>query len=119
VFGKDYETADGTCVRDYIHINDLCDAHLRALDHLIGGGKTEIFNLGNGRGFSVLEVIQSASSVTGKEIPYSVVERRAGDPPVLVASAEKARQQLKWEPRYTELGEIIETAWRWHQEQKF
>jgi len=119
VFGKDYDTPDGTCIRDYIHVNDLCDAHLRALDHLVRGGKTEIFNLGNGRGFSVLEVIQSASSVTGKEIPYSVVERRAGDPPVLVASAEKARQQLKWEPRYTELGEIIETAWRWHQEQKF
>ena len=119
VFGKDYGTPDGTCIRDYIHVNDLCDAHLRALDHLVHGGKTEIFNLGNGRGFSVLEVIQSASSVTGKEIPYSVVERRVGDPPVLVASAEKARQQLKWEPHYTELGEIIETAWRWHQEQKF
>jgi UDP-glucose 4-epimerase len=119
VFGKDYDTPDGTCVRDYIHVNDLCDAHLRSLDHLTGGGKTEIFNLGNGQGFSVLEVIQSASLVTGKEIRYSVVERRAGDPPVLLASANKARQQLNWEPRYTELGEIIETAWRWHREMKF
>ena len=119
VFGNDYNTPDGTCVRDYIHVNDLCDAHLRSLDHLSRGGKTEIFNLGNGRGFSVLEVIQSAASVTGKEIPYSVVERRAGDPPVLVASAGKARQQLQWEPRYTELSEVIETAWQWHRGQRF
>ena len=119
VFGTDYSTPDGTCVRDYIHVNDLCDAHLRALDHLVRGGKTEIFNLGNGRGFSVLDVIQSAASVTGKEIPYTVVERRVGDPPVLVASAGKARQQLKWEPRYSELGAIIETAWRWHKKQSF
>lgn len=119
VFGLDYNTADGTCVRDYIHVNDLCDAHLRALDYLMGGGNTEIFNLGNGRGFSVLEVIQSATLVTGKAIPYSVVERRPGDPPVLVASSEKARQQLKWSPRYIDLGQIIETAWKWHQEQKF
>lgn len=119
VFGKDYSTADGTCVRDYIHVNDLCDAHLRALDHLVRGGETEIFNLGNGCGFSVLEVIESASVVTGGKIAYSVVERRAGDPPVLVASADKARRLLKWEPRYTGLGEIIETAWRWHRERGF
>ena len=119
VFGNDYGTPDGTCVHDYIHVNDLCDAHLRALDYLERGGKTEIFNLGNGRGFSVLEVIRSASSITGKEIPYTVVERRAGDPPVLVASADKAHQQLEWKPRYTELGDIIETAWRWHQNQAY
>lgn len=119
VFGLDYDTADGTCVRDYIHVDDLCDAHLRALDYLVGGGKTDIFNLGNGRGFSVLEVIQSATLVTGKEIAYSVVDRRPGDPPVLVASSAKARQQLKWNPRYSELEQIIETAWKWHQNQKF
>ena len=119
VFGQDYDTEDGTCVRDYIHVNDLCDAHLRALDYLVAEGRTEIFNLGNGRGFSVLEVIQSATSVTGRAIPYSVVERRPGDPPVLVASSMKAQQQLKWRPRYTKLEQIIETAWRWHQEQKF
>lgn len=119
VFGQDYGTADGTCVRDYIHVNDLCDAHLRALDYLMEGGKTDIFNLGNERGFSVLDVIRSATLVTGKTIPYSVVERRRGDPPVLVASSAKARQQLKWSPRYIDLGLIIETAWRWHQEQKF
>ncbi len=119
VFGDDYDTPDGTCVRDYIHVNDLCDAHLRALDHLNRGGRTEIFNLGNGHGFSVLEVIQTATSVTGRDIPYTVAERRAGDPPVLVASSDKARTQLGWEPRYTELGGIIETAWRWHREQRF
>lgn len=119
VFGKDYSTPDGTCVRDYIHVNDLCDAHLRALDYLVQGGNSEIFNLGIGRGFSVLDVIRSASLITGGEVPYSVVERRAGDPPVLVASADKARLQLKWKPRYTELGEIIETAWRWHRGQGF
>lgn len=119
VFGADYNTPDGTCVRDYIHVNDLCDAHLRALDYLVRGGKSEIFNLGNGRGFSVLDVIQSATSVTGKEIPYTVVERRIGDPPVLVASAGKARQQLKWEPHYRELESIIETAWRWHKTPSF
>ena len=119
VFGQDYDTADGTCVRDYIHVNDLCDAHLRALDYLFAGGRTDIFNLGNGCGFSVLEVIQSATLVTGRAIPYSVVERRAGDPPVLVASSMKAQQQLKWNPSYTKLEQIIETAWRWHQNQKF
>lgn len=119
VFGHDYDTADGTCVRDYIHVNDLCDAHLRALDYLVAGGGTDIFNLGNGRGFSILEVIQSAISVTGRPIPYSVVERRPGDPPVLIASSMKAQQRLKWSPRYTKLEHIIETAWKWHQDQKF
>lgn len=119
VFGNDYNTPDGTCVRDYIHVNDLCDAHLKALDHLLRGGKTEIFNLGNGRGFSVLEVIRSASIVTGMEVPYNVLDRRAGDPPVLVASADKARRQLEWEPRYSDLREIIETAWQWHQKPAF
>lgn len=119
VFGEDYSTPDGTCVRDYIHVDDLCDAHLRALDYLIRGGKTEIFNLGNGRGFSVLEVIRSAASVTGMEIPYTVAERRVGDPPVLVASADKAQQELQWKPRYTDLRQIIETAWRWHQKPSF
>ncbi len=119
VFGDDYDTPDGTCVRDYIHVNDLCDAHLRALDHLNRGGRTEIFNLGNGHGFSVLEVIRAATLVTGGDIPYTVAERRAGDPPVLVASAAKARTQLGWEPRYTGLEEIIDSAWGWHRGQKY
>jgi UDP-glucose 4-epimerase len=117
VFGDDYETPDGTCVRDYIHVADLGDAHLKALDYLQKGGKTDAFNLGNGKGFSVLDVINAARKVTGREINYSVVARRAGDPAVLVASAAKARTTLGWTPQYTDLGKIIETAWRWHQSQ--
>jgi UDP-glucose 4-epimerase len=117
VFGNDYETPDGTCVRDYIHVADLGDAHLKALDYLQKGGKTDAFNLGNGKGFSVLDVINAATKVTGREINYSVVARRPGDPAVLVASAAKARTTLGWAPKYTDLGEIIETAWRWHQSQ--
>lgn len=115
VFGDDYETPDGTCVRDYIHVADLGDAHLKALDYLLQGRKSDAFNLGNGKGFSVLDVINSAKRVTGRDIPYSVVARRPGDPAVLVASAAKARTTLGWTPKYTDLGEIIETAWRWHQ----
>jgi UDP-glucose 4-epimerase len=117
VFGNDYETADGTCVRDYIHVNDLCDAHIRALEYLVGGGATDIFNLGNGRGFSVAEVIHAAKAVTGMDIPYVVADRRPGDPPVLVASAEKAKHALGWSPQYSELSDIIDTAWRWHRQQ--
>lgn len=115
VFGDDYETPDGTCVRDYIHVADLGDAHLKALDYLTNGGHTDAFNLGNGQGFSVLDVIKAAKQVTGREIAYSVARRRPGDPAVLVASAAKARTNLNWSPRYTDLGRIIETAWRWHQ----
>ena len=115
VFGNDYETPDGTCVRDYIHVADLGDAHLKALDYLQQGGHTDAFNLGNGQGFSVLDVIGAAKRVTGRDIPYSVVARRPGDPAVLVASSAKARQVLGWTPRYTDLGEIIATAWHWHQ----
>jgi len=104
-------------VRDYIHVADLGDAHLKALDYLQQGGKTDAFNLGNGKGFSVLDVINAARKVTGREINYSVVVRRPGDQAVLVASAAKARTTLGWTPKYTDLGEIIETAWRWHQSQ--
>ena len=114
VFGSDYPTPDGTCVRDYIHVTDLCDAHLRALDHLKRGGKSDIFNLGNGTGFSVLDVIRTAEAVTTKKIGYEVVDRRPGDPPVLVASSAKATQTLGWKPRHAALSEIIESAWRWH-----
>jgi UDP-glucose 4-epimerase len=117
VFGNDYDTPDGTCIRDYIHIADLCDAHLKALDYLLQGGKTETFNLGNGKGFSVLDVINAAQRVTGSEINYSVVARRPGDPGVLVASAGKANKTLGWTPIYTDLSKIIETAWRWHRTQ--
>lgn len=114
IFGNNYDTPDGTCIRDYIHIVDLCDAHMKALDYLKQGGKTEAFNLGNGKGFSVLDVINAAQRVTGQDINYSIQARRPGDPAVLVASATKAKDILGWAPEYTELNKIIETAWRWH-----
>ncbi len=117
IFGNDYDTPDGTCIRDYIHVTDLCDAHMKALDYLLQGGKTDIFNLGNGKGFSVLDAIDAAQRVTGREIDYSVVARRPGDPVVLVASAGKANKTLGWTPTYTDLNKIIETAWRWHRTQ--
>jgi len=113
VFGTDYDTPDGTCVRDYIHINDLAAAHIAALEYLKGGGASTAFNLGNGSGFSVKEVIQTAERVTGKSIKVIEAARRPGDPPTLVGSADKARKILNWQPRYTNLEEIIKTAWRW------
>jgi UDP-glucose 4-epimerase len=114
VFGEDYPTPDGTCVRDYIHVSDLADAHLLALDAL----ETHdclIYNLGNGKGFSVKEVIESARRVTGHPIPVVTEPRRPGDPAFLVASSEKAMSELGWKPRYTQLDDIIRTAWIWHQ----
>jgi UDP-glucose 4-epimerase len=118
IFGEDYPTPDGTCVRDYIHVADLAEAHLLALDALEGPAARDarlIFNLGNGRGFSVREVIESARRVTGHPIPAEVHPRRPGDPAVLVASSEKAMRELGWNPRYTQLDEIVRTAWVWHQ----
>ena len=118
IYGEDYLTPDGTCIRDYIHVSDLADAHLLALKLLETVSATEsrlIFNLGNGQGFSVLEVIESARRVTGHPIPAEVHPRRPGDPAVLVASSEKAIRELGWKPRYTQLDEIIRTAWVWHQ----
>ncbi len=117
VFGDDYQTPDGTCIRDYIHVVDLCGAHIKALNYLMEDGKSDIFNLGNGNGFSVLEVIKSAQKVTNSDIEYSVVQRRPGDPPTLVASSVKAKRLLGWVPRYTNLEDIIETAWQWHRKQ--
>jgi UDP-glucose 4-epimerase len=114
IFGVDYPTPDGTCIRDYIHVSDLADAHLLALDALERTDRL-IFNLGNGQGFSVNEVIESARRVTGHPIPAEVHPRRPGDPAVLVASSEKAIRELGWKPRYTQLDEIIRTAWIWHQ----
>lgn len=111
IFGEDYPTPDGTCIRDYIHIVDLADAHIRALTRAGSG----IFNLGNGSGYSVREVIQTAREVTGREIPVQVGPRRAGDPPRLVAAAGEARRVLGWEPQYPELRRILESAWAWHQ----
>jgi UDP-glucose 4-epimerase len=114
IFGEDYPTPDGTCIRDYIHVSDLADAHLLALGAL-GGEERLIFNLGNGQGFSVREVIESARRVTGHPIPAEVHPRRPGDPAVLVASSEKAIRELRWKPRYTHIDDIVRTAWIWHQ----
>ena len=114
IYGDDYPTPDGTCIRDYIHVSDLADAHLLALDALETRDRL-ILNLGNGQGFSVREVIESARRVTGHPIPAEIHPRRAGDPAVLVASSEKVIRELGWKPRYTQLDEIIRTAWVWHQ----
>ena len=114
IFGDDYATEDGTCIRDYIHVDDLAQAHEKAVKYLADGGKSDIFNLGNGTGFSVREVIDVAREVTGHEIPEVVAERRAGDPAVLVASSEKAREVLGWQPEKADLREIIASAWAWH-----
>jgi len=114
IYGDDYPTPDGTCIRDYIHVSDLADAHLLALEKLETESRL-IYNLGNGQGFSVREVIESARRVTGHPIPVEVHPRRPGDPAVLVASSEKAIQELGWKPRYTQLDDIVRTAWEWHQ----
>ncbi len=115
IFGTDYPTEDGTCVRDYIHVCDLADAHILGVEHLLKGGESDIFNLGNGLGFSVKQVIESARRVTGKEIKAIEQERRAGDPPALIGSAEKARTQLGWNPQYADIDVIMTHAWQWHQ----
>ena len=114
VFGTDYPTPDGTCLRDYIHVADLADGHVRALDYLQRGGASSAVNLGTGRAFSVREVIAAAERVTGRRIPVHEGPRRAGDPPVLVADATRARTLLGFAPRFTEIEPIVETAWRWH-----
>lgn len=114
IFGNDYQTPDGTCIRDYIHVTDLADAHILALNRLRKGGSSTIYNLGNGMGFSVNEVIDAAREVTGHTIPARIVGRRAGDPAVLVASSEKIRKELNWNPQFCDLKQIIESAWIWH-----
>lgn len=111
IFGDDYDTSDGTCIRDYIHVTDLAQAHILAVDYLMKGNESNIFNLGNGVGFTVKEVIDTARKVTGHEIPARIAERRAGDPARLIASSDKARQVLLWKPEHADLEEIISTAW--------
>lgn len=114
IFGEDYDTADGTCVRDYVHVEDLIDAHLLALDYLQNGGVSDIFNLGSSQGFSVKEMVEAARVVTGNEIITQSGPRRAGDPAILIASPEKARHILGWNPRRTAIHTIMRDAWNWH-----
>lgn len=114
IFGDDYDTKDGTCIRDYIHVTDLAQAHILAMDYLMDGGESNIFNLGNGVGFTVKEVIDTAREVTGHPIPAKVTPRRAGDPAQLIASSDKARAVLSWNPQHADLKEIIGSAWNWH-----
>jgi UDP-glucose 4-epimerase len=115
IFGTDYDTTDGTCIRDYIHVCDLADAHILALERLFAGEGCSVFNLGNGRGYSVREVIDCARDVTGRPIAIKEAPRRPGDPDVLVGDAEKAVRELGWKPRFTELETIVRTAWEWEQ----
>lgn len=114
IFGEDYQTKDGTCIRDYIHVTDLAQAHILAVKYLQNDGESDIFNLGNGIGFSVKEVIETARKVTQNAIPAKVTPRRAGDPAKLIASSDKAKKVLGWKPQHAELDEIISTAWNWH-----
>lgn len=118
IFGDNYETEDGTCIRDYIHVNDLADAHLKALEYLNSYKQSEIFNLGTGTGYSVKEIIKTAEKVTGKYLKSEVATRREGDPAVLVADNKKAKKVLKWIPKYN-LEEIINSAWNWHKNPKY
>lgn len=115
IYGDDYPTQDGTCIRDYIHVMDLADAHLLALQRLKQGGESNIYNLGNGEGFSVKEVIEVCRKATGHPIPAEILSRRSGDPARLIASSEKAMHGLKWKPQYHTLEQIVESAWKWHQ----
>lgn len=114
IYGEDYETPDGTCIRDYVHVVDLIDAHILALEYLQAGNSSNTFNLGSSTGFSVKQMLEAAREVTGKEIPATVVSRRAGDPSTLIAASDKAREVLGWKPQYTEVNKIIESAWNWH-----
>ena len=114
IYGNDYDTPDGTCIRDYIHVTDLAKAHILAVEYLMNGGESDIFNLGNGVGYSVKEVIETARKVTGHPIPAKEEARRAGDPARLVASGEKARKIFGWEPEIKDLADIISSAWKWH-----
>ena len=114
IFGDDYDTPDGTCVRDYIHVTDLAQAHVNAVRALRSSIRCDAFNLGNGQGYSVQQVVETARQVTGRPIKASVARRRPGDPDILVASAERARKYLSWRPQFGALETILETAWAWH-----
>lgn len=118
VYGTDYDTADGTCIRDYIHVTDLADAHVKALDALLAGQASQALNLGTGTGCSVMQVIQAARAATGLDVPYRCGARREGDPAVLVADASRAQTVLNWRPSHSSIAEIVDTAWRWHLKKK-
>ncbi|WP_295238908.1 UDP-glucose 4-epimerase GalE [Veillonella sp.] len=115
IFGTDYDTADGTCVRDYIHVNDLASAHILSMEYLRDGGASNYFNLGSGNGFSVKEIVDTTKTVTGVDFPVAIGERRAGDPGTLIASSEKAQTVLGWKPVYSDVTQVIKDAWQWHQ----
>ncbi len=118
IYGTDYPTPDGTCIRDYIHVGDLVNAHLLALEYLLAGGKSDVFNCGYGHGYSVREVIEAARKVTDVDIAIQETERRAGDPPLLVADSSKLKQKLNWHPKHDDLSYIIKTAWDWEKTRK-
>jgi len=115
IYGTDYDTPDGTCLRDYIHVSDLANAYVLGVEYLLEGGKSEVFNLGNGNGFSVREVIETAKQVTGRDFKVVECDRRSGDPSILVGSSEKAHKILGWSPKYPDISQIISHAWQWHQ----
>ena len=119
IFGTNYPTHDGTCIRDYIHVSDLTQAHLLALEALLSGGKSAVYNLGNNRGYSVREVIELARKVTGKPIPAVEADKRPGDPAILIASSDKIKKTLGWKPKFEDLENIIKTAWVWHQKEAY
>ncbi|MBE6508309.1 MAG: UDP-glucose 4-epimerase GalE [Methanobrevibacter sp.] len=114
IFGNDYDTPDGTCIRDYIHVNDLADAHIKAYEYLCDGNESNVFNLGNGQGYSVLEIIEKCKEVTNTDFDVKIAERREGDPAILVADSSKIKNTLGWNPKY-DLDQIIESAWKWHE----
>ena len=114
IFGDDYPTPDGTCIRDYIHITDLADAHIKALESLKSGASSNAYNLGNGNGFSVKEVVETVEKVVGRPVKREIVPRRAGDPAILVASSDKIKKELGWKPAYDSLEKIVASAWKWH-----
>jgi UDP-glucose 4-epimerase len=114
IFGTDYNTPDGTCIRDYIHVMDLAEAHILALDYLLAGGKSDFFNLGNGMGFSVSDIVRVTEKVTGEKVPILFGDRRPGDPPMLVAGSKKIQAVLGWKPKFADIETMIKTAWKWH-----
>jgi len=119
IHGNDYPTEDGTCVRDYVHVNDLADAHLLAAEYLAGNAGAHVFNLGNDDGFSVMQIVRAASKVTGRQIAYDSAPRREGDPAMLVANSQRARKLLGWRPQWTNVEDIIASAWRWHSASRY